>query len=378
MDHHSRFYRRFLNSKFTVGCLNALLVLLALWIFTQIAWIFKPVGSFVGIVAPPLILAGVLFYLLNPLVNFLQRHGFKRLLAIALVFVVVLGLLVLAIVKLVPPIEQQFNNIVKFYPQYWQSFTDWLTHLNENQSFISQHDLDQFGKELMTSLSSKKGSLLSGTVTGIQNFFGIVGNVVITVATAPIILFFLLKDGDHFAPLVVNLFPTRMRHSLSDTLHEMNEKVGSYVQGQLTVAMAVAIIFMVGFSVIGLKFALVLGLIAGPLNLIPYFGSALAMIPALIVGATTSPQMLIAVIVTFFVEWVIETQLISPFVMGSKLAMHPLTIVLVLLTAGNLFGLIGVILGIPGFAVIKIIVTRLFHWYQQASGLYPSASDGKD
>lgn len=378
MDHHSRFYRRFLNSKFTVGCLNAVLVLLALWIFTQIAWIFKPVGSFVGIVAPPLILAGVLFYLLNPLVNFLQRHGFKRLLAIALVFVVVLGLLVLAIVKLVPPIEQQFNNIVKFYPQYWQSFTDWLTHLNENQSFISQHDLDQFGKELMTSLSSKKGSLLSGTVTGIQNFFGIVGNVVITVATAPIILFFLLKDGDHFAPLVVNLFPTRMRHSLSDTLHEMNEKVGSYVQGQLTVAMAVAIIFMVGFSVIGLKFALVLGLIAGPLNLIPYFGSALAMIPALIVGATTSPQMLIAVIVTFFVEWVIETQLISPFVMGSKLAMHPLTIVLVLLTAGNLFGLIGVILGIPGFAVIKIIVTRLFHWYQQASGLYPSASDGKD
>jgi predicted PurR-regulated permease PerM len=142
--------------------------------------------------------------------------------------------------------------------------------------------------------------------------------------------------------------------------------------------MAVAIIFMVGFSVIGLKFALVLGLIAGPLNLIPYFGSALAMVPALIVGATTSPKMLIAVIITFFVEWLIETQLISPLVMGSKLEMHPLTIVIVLLTAGNLFGLVGVILGIPGFAVIKIIVTRLFHWYQQVSGLYPEPSDGKD
>lgn len=378
MDRKSWFYRRFLNSKFTTVCLNAVLVLLAIWIFTQIAWVFKPVGAFIGIVAPPFILAGVLFYLLNPLVNFLQKHGVKRLLAIVLVFIVVIGLLVLAIVKVVPPIEQQFNNIVKYYPQYWQSFTDWLTHLNENQSFISQADLDQFGKEFMASLNSKKGSLLSGTVSGLQSFFGIVGNVMITVSTAPIILFFLLKEGDHFAPLLVNLFPTRLRRSMSDTLHEMNVKVGSYVQGQLTVAMAVAIIFMVGFSVIGLKFALVLGLIAGPLNLIPYFGSALAMIPALIVGATTSPKMLIAVIIIFFVEWLIETQLISPLVMGSKLEMHPLTIVIVLLTAGNLFGLVGVILGIPGFAVIKIIVTRLFHWYQQASGLYTEPGDGKD
>jgi hypothetical protein len=92
MERKSWFYRRFLNSKFTTVCLNAVLVLLAIWIFTQIAWVFKPVGAFVGIVAPPFILAGVLFYLLNPLVNFLQKHGVKRLLAIALVFIVVIGL----------------------------------------------------------------------------------------------------------------------------------------------------------------------------------------------------------------------------------------------------------------------------------------------
>jgi predicted PurR-regulated permease PerM len=147
------------------------------------------------------------------------------------------------------------------------------------------------------------------------------------------------------------------------------------VQGQLTVAMAVAIIFMIGYSLIGLRFALILGLIAGPLNLIPYFGSALAMVPALIVGAVTSPQMLIAVIITFFVEWLLETQLISPLVMGSKLEMHPITIVIVLLTAGNLFGLAGVILGIPGFAVIKIVVTRFFSWYQQVSGLYDETKE---
>ena len=166
----------------------------------------------------------------------------------------------------------------------------------------------------------------------------------------------MLKDGDKFTPMVLHIVPTKLRRSVKQMLHEMNEKVGSYVQGQITVALCVAVMFMVGYSVIGLRYGLIFGLLACPLNLIPYFGSALAMI--------------LAVIIVFFIEWLIETQVISPLVMGSKLELHPITIVVVLLTAGNLFGLVGVILGIPGFAVLKIVVTRFFSWYQQVSGLY--------
>ncbi|MCI1986966.1 MAG: AI-2E family transporter [Lactobacillus sp.] len=371
----SWFYRRFLNSKFTTAILNLLLVLLAVWVFTKIAWVFEPVMAFLRIVAPPFIFAGVLYYLLNPLVNWLNRFGLKRGWAIAIVFLVVLGLLGVAIVRFVPTIERQFTNILQSYPAYWRDFTAWLTDLNDHQDLISQRDLEQIGNELMATLTAKKGSLAAGTVAQLQNLVGIVGNVVVTVATAPIILFFMLKDGADFSPKFVALFPVKLRASIHQMLTEMNTKVGSYVQGQLTVAMAVAIIFMIGYSLIGLRFALILGLIAGPLNLIPYFGSALAMVPALIVGAVTSPQMLIAVIITFFVEWLLETQLISPLVMGSKLEMHPITIVIVLLTAGNLFGLAGVILGIPGFAVIKIVVTRFFSWYQQVSGLYDETKE---
>lgn len=370
MEKKSWFYRRFLNSKFTAAGLNIVLVLLAIWIFTQISWVFKPVMTFINIVAPPFIFAGVLYYLLNPLVNWLVRRHVPRTLAVAVIFVAVLALLAVAIVRVVPTVERQFTNIVQSYPTYWRDFTRWLSTLNEHQDLISQRDLNTLAAEVMDTFNLKKGSWVTGTVSQIQNLVGIVGNVLITVSTAPIILFFMLKDGGDFAPKLVRLFPVKLRGSVQTMLHEMNTKVGSYVQGQLTVAMAVAIIFMIGFSVIGLRFGLVFGLIAGPLNLIPYFGSALAMIPALIVGAVTGPKMLIAVIVTFFVEWLIETQLISPLVMGSALAMHPVTIVIVLLTAGNLFGLAGVILGIPGFAVLKIVVTRLFSWYQQVSGLY--------
>jgi len=326
-------------------------------------------------VAPPFVLAGILYYLTVPIIDWLEKHKIKRGWAIAGVFLVLLALIIWGVLRFIPAVESQLSNIIKSWPTYWNEFTQWLSDLNDKQTLISQKDLNHLGNEITSSFQGKQSNLLTGTVSQIQNVIGIVGNVVVTVATAPILLFFMLKDGAQFPTNLVKLFPVKIRDSIREMLTEMNSKVGSYVQGQITVAMAVAIMFMIGYSVIGLKFGLIIGLLAGPLNLIPYLGSALAMVPALIIGLTTSPQMFFAVIVVFFIEWLLETQVISPLVMGSKLEMHPVTIVVVLLTAGNLFGLVGVILGIPGFAVLKIIVTRIFVWYQQVSGLYQEPVD---
>lgn len=369
-NHPSLFYRRFLNNRFAITLFNLLMGLLAIWIFTKIAWVFQPVLNFLQIIAPPFIFAGILFYLLNPVIHWLTKLGMPRLAAILVVFFAAIFLIIIALLKLVPAVQTQVQSLISGWPSFLRDFTAWFTELTDNQTLIAQEDLNRFGTNLLNELSGKQGALFAGTLAQIQNLVGVVGNVVVTISTAPIILFFMLKDGDQFTPKVVALFPTKVRNSIKQMLHEMNEKVGSYVQGQVTVAMVVAIIFMIGYTIIGLRFGLIFGLLAGPLNLIPYFGSALAMVPALIVGAMTSPREFLLVIVVFFIEWLIETQLISPLVMGSKLEMHPITIVVVLLTAGNMFGLAGVILGIPGFAVLKIIVTRLFVWYQQVSGLY--------
>ena len=368
----SQFYQRFLNNKFAVILVDLVLALLAIFIFTKIAWVFQPVVSFLSIVAPPFILAGILFYMLNPVVNWLHQRGLNRLLAIALVFLLVIGLIVLAITRVVPPIESQLRSFINATPTYWDEFVRWTTDLNNQQNIFSDKQLSQFAGEIQTWVSKRGSTILSGTLSSLSSIISTVGTVVVTVATAPIILFFMLKEGNKFTPMILHLVPTKQRKSFGDMLHEMNVKVGSYVQGQLTVAITVGIIFMVGYSIIGLRYGLIFGMLAAPLNLIPYFGSALAMVPALIMGAIQGPKMFIAVIVVFFIEWLLETQLISPFVMGSKLEMHPITIVVVLLTAGSMFGLVGVILGIPGFAVIKIVVVRLFRWYQQVSGLYPS------
>jgi predicted PurR-regulated permease PerM len=191
----------------------------------------------------------------------------------------------------------------------------------------------------------------------------------------PFILFYLLKDGKKLAPYLVNFLPTKMRQPTLRVLTEMNQQVSSYIRGQLTVAFAVAVMFMIGFSVIGLEYSITLGIVAGVLNLIPYLGSFIAMIPAIFLGIVGGPILLLKVIIVFAVEQTLEGRFVSPLVLGSQLSIHPITILFVLLTSGKLFGLVGVILGIPVYAAAKVIITNIFEWYKEVSGLYEKPID---
>src|SRR5699024_1134299 len=111
----------------------------------------------------------------------------------------------------------------------------------------------------------------------------------------------------------------------------------------------------------------------GLLNLVPYLGSFMAMIPIVIVAIVASPFMLVKVLIVFAIEQLLEGRLIQPLILGSNLKIHPVTIIIVLLTAGKLFGVPGVILGIPAYAVLKVIFQHIFAWYQDYSGLYTVA-----
>jgi predicted PurR-regulated permease PerM len=132
---------------------------------------------------------------------------------------------------------------------------------------------------------------------------------------------------------------------------------------------------MIGFSIIGLDYAITLGIAAGFLNLIPYLGSFLALVPAVFLGIVGGPVLLVKVLVVFVIEQTIEGRVISPLVLGSQLSVHPVTILLVLLTSGKLFGLVGVILGIPAYAAIKVVIANVFEWYKRISNLYEEETE---
>ncbi|MBT9718394.1 AI-2E family transporter [Enterococcus durans] len=367
----SWFWRWFLNNQVVTSLLVVLLVLLIVFLFTKVSYLFEPIWQFLAIVGLPIILAGILYYLMNPVVDYLEKQRIPRIYSIIGLFVLVVALIVWGSVVIIPKIQEQTVSFVGNFPKYVDTIDNKLTEILRDPLFNQFRDqLESAGEKFVSSAGDMLQDISKSTVQSLGSFVGAVATVLVAVLTMPFILFYLLKDGKQLAPYFVKFLPTRMRKPTLKVLGEMNDQVSSYIRGQLTVAFAVAIMFMIGFAIIGLDYAVTLGIVAGFLNLIPYLGSFLAMIPAVFLAIVAGPVMLVKVLIVFAVEQTIEGRLISPLVLGNQLAIHPVTILLVLLTSGKLFGIIGVILGIPVYAAAKVIISHVFEWYTTISNLY--------
>lgn len=368
---HSWFWKWFLNNQAVTSLLVILLILLILLLFTKVSYLFEPVWQFLAIVGLPIILAGILYYLMNPTVDYLERKGIKRIYSIFGLFILVVGLIVWGVVVIIPKIQEQSMSFADNLPSYLTIIENKVNEILSDPIFSQvQEQIEASNEKLISSLTDIVQNLSRSTIQNLGSFFGAVATIVLAVITMPFILFYLLKDGRKLAPYFVKFLPTKMRQPSLVVLKEMNDQVSSYIRGQLTVAFAVAVMFMIGFSIIGLDYAITLGIAAGFLNLIPYLGSFLAMIPAVFLGIVGGPVLLIQVLIVFVIEQTIEGRLISPLVLGNELSIHPVTILLVLLTSGKLFGLVGVILGIPVYAAAKVVITHVFEWYTRVSSLY--------
>lgn len=367
----SWFWRWFLNNKVVTGLLIVLLLLVNTLILTKVAYLFTPFLDFLAIVGLPIIMAAILYYLMNPVVDFLEKRNVKRIYSILGLFVFVLGLIIWGVVVIIPKIQEQTISFINNFPSYVEIVQTSVDDLLSNPLFSQVQDqLEASWDKVFTWMTNIIQNISKVTFENLGNFFGAVASIFIAIITMPFILFYLLKDGKSIAPYTVSFLPTKWRQPTLKVLKEMNQQVSSYIRGQLTVAFLVCLIFMIGFAIIGLDYAVTLGIIAGVLNLIPYLGSFLAMIPAIFLGIVGGPVLLIKVLVVFVIEQTLEGRFISPLILGNQLSIHPITILFVLLTSGKMFGLTGVILGIPVYAAVKVLIKAIYQWYVHTSSLY--------
>ena len=330
-----------------------------------------PIGSFFSVIGFPLIMAGIFYYMLNPLVTLMEKRGIKRFVGTWIAFVLVLLMMIWGFAILIPIIRDQTIGIVREFPAYWQALESMTIELVNYDWFTSLQDqINEINSDIFNTVSAKLNEVLSNTVSGLGSVVGLLTNAFVGIITMPIILYYLLKEGDKLPLTFLQFFPTNLRESIGELLKKINTQISQYVRGQITVAFFVGLMFVIGYAIIGMKFGIVLGILAGFLNIIPYMGSFIAMVPAVIVAIVDSPLMLAKVLLVFSIEQFIEGRVISPQVLGSNLEVHPVTIIFVLLTAGKLFGLTGFILGIPGYAVLKVLFMHIFDWYKEISGLY--------
>lgn len=377
----SWFWKLVINNKLVSVLIVILLCLLIIAMAKQVSWFFQPVFQFITIIGAPILVSGVLYYLFAPIIDWAERKlHLSRTLAIISLFLIVILLIAWGAIHLVPEIQHQFYTLSRNIPHYWSELMHELESLFKSSDFNQlKAQLESINKDIYTQLGNIGKHIFSNGFSGLSSMVSVVASIVVTVITVPFILFYLLRDGKQLVPFIMRYLPPKFRKSIQNVLSDINDKVSSYIRGQIIVAISVAIIYMIGFSIVGLDYAIALGTLAGFFNIIPYIGSWLTMIPVVIIALVTGgPLMLIKVLCVHLIEQVIEGHVLDPIVIGSQMAIHPLTIIFVLLTAGKLFGILGVILGIPGYATIKVIVVHIYNWYRDNSALFAETVEQKE
>ncbi|TLQ40173.1 AI-2E family transporter [Ruoffia tabacinasalis] len=368
----SWFVSQFLNNQFVIFLFNTLLILLIILIFTRVAYLFTPIVTFVNLVAFPIVAAGILYYLFSPFVAQLIQRGVSRNISIWIIFIIIIALISWGISTLIPLLREQATTFVENIPNYQASLMETIESLpiDLESGFIDPNITEFFANIDWNSITDQLNTIITSTFGGLGSVMGTVAQLVTGLITMPVLLYYLLLEGYKIPQYILYHVPDKYRPKVGRILFKSNHQISQYIRGQILVALVVGVIFAIGYSIIGLDYAISLSVIAGIFNIIPYLGSIMAVVPALIIGLLISPYMFIKVLIVVAIEQLLEGRFVSPQILGNNLKIHPVTILLVLLGAGRLFGLSGVILGVPGYAVIKVIVTELYNTFRESSGLF--------
>lgn len=376
---------RFLGGKNLLFLLIVtLLVGCVILVYDKISFIFEPLQVLFKVVILPGVLGVILYYLLRPFLRLLLHWKVPRLTAIVLIFLGGIGFVTLLILLVFPFLRDQFTNLAQEFPTYFMKLIDKITSYINNSKISAYLEtinvdydkvLTEISGDLMNTVKDLATNITTGVATGITGFVSTLTSIVLSLVIVPFILFYLLWEGEKMPRFILRLFPPRNRHFVGEIMHDMDKQISSYIQGQILVSFCIGLMVTIGFLIIGLDYALLLGALAMVTSVVPYLGPVIAITPAAIIAIVTSPFMLVKLAIVWTVVQLIEGKFISPQIMGKTLSIHPITIIFVLLTAGALFGVPGVILGIPTYAIIKVVIKNYYRLFKQRYNKFQLDSD---
>ncbi|MGM1047373.1 MAG: AI-2E family transporter [Bacillota bacterium] len=366
-----RFKRFFLNNKFVLLLLILLLAGLNVLVLSKISFVLHPLAVLIKTIVLPIILSGILYYLLNPLVDIMENRKIKRGWSILILYLAIAGILTVVVLAVIPVLRNQIMGLIDNFPTYSENVKLQFEELTGNQLFSQiQEAVSINSQDWWSTVTKKATEILNHTWTRVGGFLGAFTEIVLSIVTVPFVLFYMLKDGKKLPQKILSFLPTKSRSGILHILQDINHQISSFIRGQIIVSFCIGILLYIGYMIIGLDYALILAIIASFTNVVPYLGPAIAITPALIVALVTSPVMLLKMVAVWTIVQLIEGKFISPQIMGKTLKIHPITIIFVILTSGNLFGVVGILLAVPGYAVLKVCASHIFQWFKDTSGLY--------
>ena len=328
-----------------------------------LVWLLAPILS-------PFVFAALLGWLGDPMVDRLEARGFKRNNAVILVFSAMTLLLVVALIVLVPLLEQQIVTLVESLPSY----RDWMVGIalpwveqRTGLQILSWLDPGRLFQLIRYHWESAGG--IAATVLGYvsRSGFALLGWIA-NIVLLPVLTFFFLRDWDLLVERVGLMVPRDHFDTVARLTKESDAVLGGFLRGQMLVMLILGVLYAVGLSAVGLNLGILIGVIAGLLTFVPYLGPA----SIVVFGGTAALvqfgdwQHLAGVAVVFTIGQIIESYWLTPKLVGDRIGLHPMAVIFAVMAGGSLFGFLGMLLALPVAAVVNVLLRYAQQRYRES------------
>lgn len=339
--------------RYGVWLLLGLVILYFIWLLRPL---FISVYGFFKAVFAPFVVAIIISYVLNPVVRMLGGRKVPRTAAVLLIYAVFLTSLSVVLMNVIPMFIEQLEELSEHLPEITM----------QTQQMMSRFDNSIVPGSVRMGMNNWFFQFENRMANGISDFLNNIGTTIGVVFNAfivPFLIFYMLKDFEVIERMILHYLPRSRRKSIVTLLKEIDEALGNYVRGQFLVCVIIGVLAYIGYILIGMPFALLLASVVAICNIIPYLGPFLGAAPAVVMATTISWKMVLLVLLVNTICQLIESNVISPQVVGRTLHLHPMLIILALLIGGELAGIPGLILAVPFFAVMKVVIQHFYSYY---------------
>ncbi|WP_147532449.1 AI-2E family transporter [Bacillus marasmi] len=322
-----------------------------IFIFLKLQQLWLPVLRIMITVFIPFIIAAFISYLLHPTIERLHGAGLHRGLAVIIIYLIFFGGIGYGLYKGIPAIIHQLKDLSENIPVLADQYRDMVDEIQKKTNQWPEGARERIDDGILA-VEEKLNQFLEKVLTGFVELI----NSIVVFAIIPFIAFYMLKDYHLMKKALWYITPRKWRKQGVLFLRDVDATLGNYIRGQLLVCLVVGAISAVLFWVTDMRYPLLLGFIIGVTNVIPYFGPIIGAIPAVIIGATVSVKMVIVSLIIIFVLQFLEGNILSPFIVGKSLHMHPILIMFALLVGGEIGGILGLIIAVPILSIIKVAI----------------------
>ena len=315
-------------------------------------------------VLTPFVAAALLAYIGDPLADRLQQFKLPRTLAVVAVFLLTFIVLALLILLVGPLIRSQVSALVAALPGLLLQLEQvWLPSVLELLK-IEAGDNVGIGA-FLSNYSDMAGTWGAKVLVSVSKSGGALAAAVLSLFLVPILTFYLLRDWDMIMAHLGALIPSQQRDTVVKLARETDEVLGAFLRGQLLVMFALSVIYSLGLGLVGLEYAIAIGVVSGLISFVPYLGFVIGIsLAALTVVMEPNPLwQMIGVIATFTIAQFLEGSILTPKLVGDRIGLHPVIIIFAVVAGGQLFGFFGILLALPAAAVLSVMVRFAYHRY---------------